>query len=66
MLNIVVSRSGAILRCNRSTRPEASARKVILRTTSSIAYGCGWYIRFNWVISSKSHGVDNVKITYIC
>ena len=37
-----------------------------MRTTSSIACGCGWCIRFNWVIPGKRRGVDNVKITYIC
>ena len=65
MWNFMVSRSGASLRCNRSTRPGLSARKVILRTTSSIACGCGWCIRFNWVVPGKRHGVDNVKITYM-
>ena len=62
----MVSRSCESLRCYRSTRPESSARKAILRTISSIACGCSWYIRFNWVVPGKRHGVDNVKITYIC
>ena len=66
MWNFVVSRSGASLRYNRFTCPGISARKVILRTTSSIPCGCGWYIRFKWVVPSKGHGVDSVKITYIC
>jgi len=66
MWNFVVSRSGTSLRCNRSTCPGSSARKAILRITSSIPCGCGWYIRFKWVVPGKRHGVDNVKITYIC
>ena len=61
----MVSKSGASLRCNRSIRPGSSARKSILRTASSIACGCGWYIGFNWVIPGKRRGVHNVKITYI-
>ena len=65
MWNFVVSRSGASLKYNRSTRPESSDGKSILRTTSSIVCGCGWYIRFNLVVPNKRHGVDNVKITYI-
>ena len=66
MWNFVVSRSGASLRCNCSARPGSSARKAILRITSSIACGCGLCIRFNWVVPGKRHDVDNVKITYIC
>ena len=65
MWNFVVSRSGASLRCNRYTRPGLSAWKAILRTTSSIACGCGWCVHFNWVVPGKRHGVDTVKITYI-
>ena len=65
MWNFMVSRSGARLRYNRSTHPESSARTVILKTASSIACGCGWYIRFNWVVPGKRHGVDNGKLTYI-
>ena len=66
MWNFVVSRSGASLRCNRSTRPGSSARKVLLRTSSSIVGGCGQCIRFNWVVPGKRQGIDKVKITYIC
>ena len=66
MWNFVVSRSSASLRCNRSIRPGSSARKAVLRTIWSIACGCGWCVCFNWVVPSKHHGVDNVKITYIC
>ena len=66
MWNFVVSRSGASLRCNRSTRPGSSARKVLLRTSSSIVGGCGWCIRFNWVVPGKRQGIDKVKMTYIC
>ena len=47
MWNFMVSRSGTSLRCNRSSRPRSSTRKATLRTTSSIAYGCCWCIRFN-------------------
>ena len=65
MWNFVVSRSGASLRCNRYTRPGLSAWKAILRTTSSIACGCGWCVHFNWVVPGKRHGVDTVKIIYI-
>ena len=61
----MISRNGARLRYNRSTHLESSARTVILKTASSIACGCGWYIRFNWVVPGKRHGVDNGKITYI-
>ena len=61
----MVSRSGASLRCNRYIRPGLSAWKAILRTTSSIACGCGWCVHFNWVVPGKRHGVDTIKITYI-
>ena len=66
MWNFVVSRSGASLRCNRHSRPRSSARKPILRASSSIACGCDWCIRFNRGVPSKRQGDDNVKITYIC
>ena len=63
---LVISRSGASLRCNRATRPDSSATKPILRISSSIVYGCDWCFRFNWVVPGKRQGGDKVKIIYIC
>ena len=65
MCNFVASRNGSSLRCNRYTRPGSSSKKVILRKTSSITYGCDWYIHFNWIIAGKRNGIDCLKITYI-
>ena len=64
--NFVVSRNDASLRCDRVTSPGSSARKLILRASSSIVCGCDWYIRFNWVVPGKRQDGDKVKITYIC
>ena len=59
--NFVASRSGSSFRCNRYTRPGARSRTVI----TTIACGCGWCIRFNWIIVSRCNGIDCVKIAYI-
>ena len=37
-----------------------------MKSSSSIAYGCGWYIRFNWVVPGKRQDIDKVKIIYVC
>ena len=66
MWTFVVNRSGTSLRYNRSTSHGSNNKKVILRTSSSIACGCGWCIRFNWVVPGKRKGIDKVKIIYVC
>ena len=63
--NFVAPRSGSSFRYNRYTRPGVRSRKVILRKTTPIACGCGWCIRFNWIVASRRNGIDCVKITYI-
>ena len=63
--NSVASRSGSSFRCNRYTRPGTCSRRVKLRNTTPFAYGCGWCIRFNWIIVGRRNDIDCVKITYI-
>ena len=65
MWNFVISRSGSSFRCNRYNRPVTRSRKVILRKPTPIACGCGWCIRFNWVIAGRRNGINCFKITYI-
>ena len=64
--DFVVSRRGASLRYTRFTRSRLNARKSILRIISNILCGCGWHVCFNKVVPGKRHGVDIIKITYIC
>ena len=65
MWNFVASRGGSSFRCNRYTRPGTYPKKLILRKITPIACGCGWCIRFNWVIAGRRNDIDCVKITYI-